>query len=513
MLYGNIAPDGTFGFAGPARICESEDMAVAAILGDKIRPGDAVLIRYERPRGAAASRPAARDRHDLTLDNRFRGRLPTLSGHSLPSTRRRKMPRSRHWPGARRSTYPGRRAKLPAVKAGTFVGGDVADFQRCVSAILGVVLFAALPGCNEENKYEPPPAPKVGVAQPAKRPVTRYLELTGNMVSLDKVELVARVPGFLREIDYQDGSMVKQGDVLFVIEPAPYEAKVQQAEAEVAAVKAKADFAEAEFQRQYALSQTTQFGWQSKFYEAQRNREESRANLQKAEAALALAKIELGYTNIAAPFDGIVTTHQAAVGALVGSGKPTRLATILRLDPIHVTANLSEQDVLRIIADPKGISTADLGKIPIELGLMTETGYPHRGVIDYIAPQVDPSTATLEVRGVLANPGHELLPGMFAHARVAPSQAPAQDALLVPEAALGNDQAGRYVLVVDKDDVVDKRSVAVGPAVGDMRVIEEGLGAGDRVVVAGLSRAVPGQKVKTKLVASTASSKRADAAR
>jgi RND family efflux transporter MFP subunit len=379
-------------------------------------------------------------------------------------------------------------------------------------AVLGIFLLAALPACKEENKYEPPPIPKVGVAAPTKRPVTRYLELTGNTIALDKVELVARATGFLREINYKDGSNVKKGDVLFVIEPAPYEAKVLQEEAELAAARAAADYAEAEFQRQYALSQTTQFGWQSKFYEAQKNRDEKRANLQKAQAVLELAKIDLGYTKVTAPFDGIVTTHLAAVGALVGGSSPTALATILRLDPIYVTANFSEQEILRIIADPSGISTADLGKIPIELGLMTETGYPHKGVIDYIAPQVDPSTGTLRVRGIFANPDYALLPGFFAHVRVPPSQGPEQEALLVPETALGSDQAGRYVLVVDKENLVDKRNVTVGPVVDDMRVIETGLGPEDRVIVAGLMRAVPGQKVSPEVVASAAA-KRADAAR
>ena len=394
-----------------------------------------------------------------------------------------------------------------------YPGGDLAHLLRHGSVILGLSLLAALPACNEENKYEPPPAPKVGVAQPAKQPVTRYLELTGNTVTLDKVELVARVVGFLHEINYKDGSTVKKGDVLFVIEPAPYEAKVQQAEAEVAAAKAALDFAEAEFQRQDTLSRTTQFGWQSKLYEARKNRDENRARLQKAQASLDLAKIELGYTKVTAPFDGIVTTHLAAVGALVGGSSATPLATILRLDPIYVTANLSEQDVLRIIADPKGISTDDLGKIPIEAGLMTETAYPHKGVIDYIAPLVDPSTGTLEVRGMFANPDEGLLPGLFVHVRVPPSQGPEQDALLVPQTALGNDQGGPYVLVVAKDDVVDKRSVTVGPAVGDMRVIEKGLSTDDKVVVAGLLRAVPGQKVRTETVVSAAASKRAEAAR
>src|SRR4051795_10872752 len=363
------------------------------------------------------------------------------------------------------------------------------NFFGCHKAAFGVLWLAALPACNEENKYEPPPATQVGVAQPVKRPVTRYLELTGNTVSLDKVELVARIPGFLREINYKDGSMAKKGDEFFVIEPAPYEAKVQQSEADVVSAKAGAEYAEAEFQRQYTLSRTTQFGWQSKLYEAQKNRDESRAHLQKAQASLELAKIELGYTKVTAPFDGIVTTHLAAVGALVGGGSPTPLATIMQLDPIYVTANISEQDVLRIIADPKGISTADLGKMPIEVGLMTETDYPHKGVIDYIALQVDPSTGTLEVRGMLANPDYELLPGLFVHVRVPPSQGPEEDALLVPEIALGNDQAGRYVLVVDKDDMVEKRGVTVGAAVGDLRVIEKGLGNDDRVVVTGLLRA------------------------
>jgi membrane fusion protein, multidrug efflux system len=210
----------------------------------------------------------------------------------------------------------------------------VAQLTAYSRAVLGVLLLTALPACNEENTYKPPPAPKVGVVHPSKRPVTRYLELSGNTVSLDTVELVARAKGFLQQINYNDGSMVKKGDVLFVIEPAPYEAKVLQEEAGLTAAKAALDYAEAEFQRQYSLSQTTPFGWQSKFYEAQKNRDEQRANLQKAQAALELAKIELGYTQVTAPFDGIVTTHLAAVGALVGSSSPTTLATILRLHPI-----------------------------------------------------------------------------------------------------------------------------------------------------------------------------------
>ena len=178
-----------------------------------------------------------------------------------------------------------------------------------------------------------------------------------------------------------------------------------------------------------------------------------------------------------------------------------------------MTANLSEQDVLRIIADPKGISTADLGKIPIELGLMTETGYPHKGVIDYIAPLVDPSTGTLELRGMFANSDYALLPGLFVHVRVPPSQDPEQEALLVPQTALGSDQAGPLC--------AGRRQGRCGrKAQRDGRSRRwrhaghrERAGADDKVIVAGLLRAVPGQKVRAEIVASAASSKRADAAR
>ena len=238
--------------------------------------------------------------------------------------------------------------------------------------------------------------------------------------------------------------MVKKGDVLFVIEPAPYEAKVQQAEAERGGREGdRRIMPRRNFSGSTRSARRPNSAGNPSFTKRKGTATRSGPICRRRRLRWNLAKIELGYTKVTAPFDGIVTTHLAAVGALVGGGSsPTPLATILRLDPIYVTANLSEQDVLRIIADPSGISTADLGKIPIELGLMNETGYPHKGVIDYIAPQVDPSTGTLRLRGMFANPDYALLPGLFAHVRVPPSQGPEQEALLVPETALGSDQAG-----------------------------------------------------------------------
>jgi RND family efflux transporter MFP subunit len=178
---------------------------------------------------------------------------------------------------------------------------------------------------------------------------------------------------------------------------------------------------------------------------------------------------------------------------------PTQLATIVQLDPIYVNFNVNEQDVLRIRAEAKrrGMSTKDLTQLPIEVGLQTEEGYPHKGKLDYAAPTIDQSTGTLAVRGVLPNPDRILLPGYYVRVRVPFNQQ--QDALLVPDVALGSDQAGRYVLVVNGDNVVEQRKVRTGPAEGDLRVIESGLKPDDRVVIAGLLRAIPGQKVDPQL--------------
>ncbi|MDR3662908.1 MAG: efflux RND transporter periplasmic adaptor subunit [Mycobacterium sp.] len=212
-----------------------------------------------------------------------------------------------------------------------------------------------------------------------------------------------------------------------------------------------------------------------------------------------MAAVNYGYTNVVAPFDGIVSAHLVSVGELVGAASPTQLATIVELDPIYVNFNVNEQDVLRIRAEARrrGIATSDLQQFPIEVGLQTEDGYPHQGKLDYAAPTVNQSTGTLAVRGQLPNAGRVLLPGYFVRVRVPLEDVP--NALLVPDVALGSDQGGRYVLVVNKDNVVEQRKVAVGAVDGELRVIESGLAPEDRVVVAGLLRAIPGQKVDPNL--------------
>ena len=208
------------------------------------------------------------------------------------------------------------------------------------------------------------------------------------------------------------------------------------------------------------------------------------------------AQLNLGYTEVKAPFDGIVTAREVSLGQLVGAGSPTTLATIVQLEPIYVNFAVSETDVQSIRSGIKarGITSEELKKIPIEVGLQSETGYPHRGTLDYAAPSITAATGTLLVRGVLPNTDRALLPGYFVRVRVPRTQQP--DTLLVPDRVIGSDQSGRYVLVANKDDVLEQRKVELGQQVGELRVIEKGITADDRVVISGLMTVVPGQKIE-----------------
>jgi RND family efflux transporter MFP subunit len=360
-----------------------------------------------------------------------------------------------------------------------------------------LLVCVALSAC-EQNSFVPPPPPKVEVGVPVQRPVTRYLEATGNTAPINTVDLVARVQGVLQSIDYKDGAFVKQGTTLFTVEPETNKLKLDQAEAAEAGAQASLKQAEADYKRQVDLV-ARQAVSQATLDNSTSSRDNAQANLQQAQANTKIAAVNYRYTNVVAPFDGIVSAHLVSVGELVGAASPTQLATIVQLDPIYVNFNVNEQDVLRIRAEAKrrGLTASDLTQFPIEVGLQTESGYPHKGNLDYAAPTINQSTGTLPVRGVLPNADRVLLPGYYVRVRV-PLDEP-QGALLVPDVALGSDQSGRYVLVVNGDNVVAQRKVQTGPVEGDLRVIESGLKADDRVVIAGLLRAIPGQKVDPQL--------------
>jgi multidrug efflux system membrane fusion protein len=360
---------------------------------------------------------------------------------------------------------------------------------------LALIALLAVAGCKKENAYVPPPPPDVGVAKPLQQAVTPYLEVTGNAAAYNEVDLDARIEGFLQEIDYTDGAMAKRGDTLFVIEPAPYQSKLQQAQASLAAVQAALVASEAEFTRQETLLKQN-VSAQNAYDQALAKRDTDRANVLNEQAGVTIAAINYGYTRVTAPFDGEVTNHLQSVGELVGVSGPTKLASIVQLDPIYVMFNVSEQDVLRVKAmmRERGLTAFELAKIPVEVGLMTEQGYPHVGALNYASPTLDPSTGTLLARGLLPNPGRQMLPGMFVRIRI-PMALGKREALLVPDRILGTDQGGRYVLVLGKDDTIEQRTVTTGAQVGSLRVIETGLAADDQVVITGLQHAIPGDKV------------------
>jgi RND family efflux transporter MFP subunit len=369
--------------------------------------------------------------------------------------------------------------------------------SRLIARAAATALAVILSACGQDNRYVAPPPPQVRVALPLQQPVTRYLEATGYTTAVNTANLVARVQGFLQEIHYHDGDFVQAGTTLFTIEPEPYKLKLEQAQAAEAGAQAALKQTEADFERQAELS-SRQVTTKAALDNATANRDSAQARLKQAQVDTAQAALNLGYTEVKAPFDGNVTARQVSKGELVGANGPTQLAIIVEPDPIYVNFNIGEQDVLRVREEIRrlGITEQQLKKTPVEVGLQDDAGYPYVGTLDYASPTVNQATGTLAVRGILKNADRVLLPGYFVRVRIAEEQ---QNNLLIPDAALGSDQGGRYVLVVNKDNVVEQRAVTIGPKVGDLRAIDRGLKGDDRVVVAGILRAIPGQKVDPQL--------------
>lgn len=368
--------------------------------------------------------------------------------------------------------------------------------MRSVYCLVIVLALLACIGCGPTaNTFVEPPPPEVTVSSPVEQPVTDSLELTGTTAAVESVEVRARVQGFLERIDFADGARVKAGELLFEIDPRTYQAEYDRDDAALVQARAHLTRAKSDFKRAEELLPKNAIS-QSDYDLTVSERDEAEAAVQVAEANLRAAKLNLDFTKVLAPISGRASRRLVDKGNLVGASEKTLLTTIVNDDSIYAYANMSEYDLLRLNRkyrrDPQADSKPEQ-RTKALLGLADETGYPHEGWIDFVDNTVDPGTGTLRVRAIFPNDKRLLIPGLFVRLCIPLETHPG---LLVPDLAVLADQSGRYVLVVNDQDVVEQRSVTAGATVDHMRVIENGLTPSDRVVVNGLQRARPGVKVK-----------------
>jgi RND family efflux transporter MFP subunit len=360
-----------------------------------------------------------------------------------------------------------------------------------LSCFLWLATLMGLTGCQQSQEFVEPPPPPVTVARPLQQAVTIYHEFTGTTQAIESVEIRARIEGFLENILFQASDDVVQGELLFVIEQEPYEAALNRAKATLQSRIADHKLAIATARRKEEALKARAIS-KLEVLQAQAEVLTAKAAIAEAQADVRNAEITLGYTEIRAPISGRIGRSLVDEGNLVGAGEQTLLTTIVRYQPMYVYFNVNERDLLRYQENKK--MKGEAWEPVFELGLANEKGYPHKGRLDYIDNRMDEATGTLTIRGLFPNQDDSLVPGLFARIRV--PNATQQEAMLVPEDALGRDQRGTYVLVANSENVVEYRLLQVGPQVdGGLRVVEDGLRPEDWVVVKGIQRARPGAKV------------------
>lgn len=366
---------------------------------------------------------------------------------------------------------------------------------RAPLAALVILASGALAACtSSEGREHTPPPPEVTVAQPIEREIDVDLEATGIVTGLETVEVRARVQGFIDRIHFRAGSIVKEGDLLFTIDPRPFRARLAQAEAELAGKEASLQLAESNLAKAKRLAKGQVLAEQElETHTAQRD--QALADVALARANVEAARLDLSYTEVRAPISGRISRNLVDQGALVGAGEPTLLATIVNDEQVYVYFDVSERqmlDYLRTHPDARRVSDSEQPRQPAFLAMADEEGYPREGWIDSADNQLDRETGTLRVRAVFPNPDRRIVPGTFVRLRVPMSR---ERAILVPDLAVSADQAGRYVLVVDEQNVVQRRGVEVGQVTDRMRRIVSGLEPDQWIVVKGLQRARPGLAV------------------
>jgi RND family efflux transporter MFP subunit len=359
-----------------------------------------------------------------------------------------------------------------------------------------VLLLTACSEGPQRPAGGPPPTPTVTVANPVKRVITDQDEYVGRFVAIDSVEVRARVSGYLDRIEFADGQVVKQGDLLFVIDKRPFETTLDQTKANLAQMRANLAFTEADLQRGAALVDQRTISVQT-YDQRIQAKKVAEAGVQAQEAAVRQATLDLEFTELKAPVAGRIGDRRVSPGNLVTggtAGNTTLLATIVSVDPIRFEFTFDEASYLRYQRMSKGgdLRNREAG-VAIALKLLDEQEFAHEGRMDFVNNVIDTSSGTIRGRAVFANPAGVFTPGMFARVQVPGS--PPYPALLVPDTAIGSEQARKYVLVVDSENTVRIKYVTLGQVSGNLRVIKSGIDENDHVVVNGLMRARPNAKV------------------
>jgi len=365
--------------------------------------------------------------------------------------------------------------------------------------ILVWAAFSAWVGCSNPNQYQPPAPPSVTVAKPVVQTVTNFLEETGTTEAESRVEIRARVQGFLEKIYFQDGQEVKAGDELYLIQPLEFEAKVASAKAGWDASKVELRLAQIEFQRQENLLKDNATAAAS-VDQAKAHRDAAIAAVSAAKAALDQTQLNLDYTRVTTPISGRVERTLVKLGNLVGGIQPTHLTTVIGYDPIHVYFNISERALLKSMnkerRDTDTDKKKDITEISAGLRRAIDDDFLFEGHLDYADLGVDQSTGTYTIRAIFPNPNLDIFPGLFVRIRIPIGTT--ENAVLIPERSIGADQAGRYVMIIGDQNIAQRRNVELGAKFGDKVVVTEGLDGKETVVIDGIQRARPGVEVTPK---------------
>jgi RND family efflux transporter MFP subunit len=330
----------------------------------------------------------------------------------------------------------------------------------------------------------PPPPPRVEVEAALFKALPEWADFTGQMQAVDSVNVHPRVGGFIDSVQFQEGARVRKGQVLFQIDPRPFQAEVDRAAAEVDRTRAQAQLAAADADRAERLMAQNAIS-QEELERLQAEAKSAKASVDGAVAALATAKLNLSFTHVVSPIDGRVSKAAITPGNLVTTSD--LLTTVVSDGPIYASFNADEQTYLQYAAAERGQA------VPVYLGLMTEQGFPHKGKLAFIDNAVDGRSGTINGRAIFDNADGAFTPGLFARIRLVSDKT--EQVALAPERALGEDLGRRYVLVLTPDNHVDYRLVVLGPALGELRVIRQGLKPGDKVLVSGLQKVKPGDAV------------------